>query len=1479
MHCLDRITVQLFNAPDTTLKARPIASRCRRPCVDPLLCAQLSVHNRLLDILLGLLYQDLSPWAIDGAELYNADAPIWPPDAGPAQEHGQSPMVDLARSVIDSRIFTRVVGDLRMVFAHPAVALHMLSHRRDLVHVFLRVLGALQGANGISRKWGDHVEEDNHTWMNAVTLEQSLVSLWALLVEAAAEAQPLQRTSSTSDVASVVAAGQALQPRTMALVYAAAAALRAAADWSHADAQACPGFNLDVHPVSLHLPLHRVAAATVSTLVCCLPPGADGVLGVTALIRGSDWLEAAHGGSAIAPAAAGGMAALVRHPARVLAWAAAVRARLWVRNGIEVAHLEAVYSSAFWAETGYDLDLATMQLALSVAGSSDEADAVTAELLLHTGAPELLAAVDRADAHSLAISEADAGLLARVRDGLFDAAVLARDRTFVSALPHALRVRSGIVHILALRDCTHTQLTAALPSSAAESDELDEVLDEVADFAEPRGAEAGHYSLKPTAWAEWDPHCARYSRADVEQATARALELAVPTWRFATTLRPPSSRPLPPFANLCRFTRSQYMLRVVRAVLRYGLCKQGALSDDLMVEALQLVALAAADATTAGGASTTSQDVQALAGALLVPGPGESQSVLDLIILAASTADGESSAHSAVSEMAAALLADLRARGLAPPVSEGAAAAAAAKPPLADAAAAAREERRRAMRERQRAVMDAIEAQQRAFAAKTGASDEEEDAVSHYDDMDADDANDDDDDADETGSSSTDMSVEGEAGLSDSEDDEGGECALCRGDAVQRRGPDASTGALAWVSLAQCSNVPTAASRQQQLPGRTGLAPHSGSTLAPVSTAAPTVAAALSLTHAAGAANGRSLDALPGVHVGVCGHRVHTGCLDRYVSELRGAYASGRHFPGEYVLAVGAGEFLCPVCRRLANGLLPALPPNLRTRAGEDDDDSSDSDDGATVSLPDLIDAARTMVRSRDAPVPRGLEQANTIGVGAASGMDSSVALSSSPRSFSSAEKCSGSARVSGRFLRRRSSNAAALLYATAADTATDRFSDRCRSLLSQLHGGHVIPVVDDADPSGTLWAVLAYNVVHWEVASRTPDPLVAEPPEPEASPAHTGRPAEKSPHWIAMQALCRLALRATGGPQTAAAASEPSHALAQASVALLPWLLGDASVDEPPSVILGALPRPEVVEVVQTGSAPRRSTSAPHNSEAHHLHSGPHGADFLRALITGFRVPNANQAAPEELAVEPAAVEQQAPVQEEEEETTPPTLPSVDEDMPMEMPTELPLEPEPEEPTRAKVSQLLMSGDVFALFCELVAAAAFSSASSTTASADVALSPPPSAWAPGLARRLARLCACISVAQGAAAAGLAAAGAALHTRPVDALGAVADTICGQPESPSSQALADAVTTRITPALRRCAVLAALLSGSPAPTGATTADDVLTSQLGYVQTDKGRDARLSHPSLTSTVPDPAASLPSASCWTRSRMLRMMACLP
>ncbi|CAL5367573.1 unnamed protein product [Camellia sinensis] len=46
-----------------------------------------------------------------------------------------------------------------------------------------------------------------------------------------------------------------------------------------------------------------------------------------------------------------------------------------------------------------------------------------------------------------------------------------------------------------------------------------------------------------------------------------------------------------------------------------------------------------------------------------------------------------------------------------------------------------------------------------------------------------------------------------------------------------------------------------------------------------------------------------------GIHVSSCAHAVHQACLDRYLSSLK-----------------QRGEFLCPVCRGLANSALPALP-------------------------------------------------------------------------------------------------------------------------------------------------------------------------------------------------------------------------------------------------------------------------------------------------------------------------------------------------------------------------------------------------------------------------------------------------------------------------------------------------------------------------------------------------------------------------
>ncbi|XP_074362573.1 E3 ubiquitin-protein ligase PRT6 isoform X3 [Apium graveolens] len=63
-----------------------------------------------------------------------------------------------------------------------------------------------------------------------------------------------------------------------------------------------------------------------------------------------------------------------------------------------------------------------------------------------------------------------------------------------------------------------------------------------------------------------------------------------------------------------------------------------------------------------------------------------------------------------------------------------------------------------------------------------------------------------------------------------------------------------------------------------------------------------------------------------GIYLSSCGHAVHQACLDRYLSSLKDRYIRRIVFEGGHIVDPDQGEFLCPVCRGLANSVLPALP-------------------------------------------------------------------------------------------------------------------------------------------------------------------------------------------------------------------------------------------------------------------------------------------------------------------------------------------------------------------------------------------------------------------------------------------------------------------------------------------------------------------------------------------------------------------------
>ncbi|PKA61914.1 E3 ubiquitin-protein ligase UBR3 [Apostasia shenzhenica] len=63
-----------------------------------------------------------------------------------------------------------------------------------------------------------------------------------------------------------------------------------------------------------------------------------------------------------------------------------------------------------------------------------------------------------------------------------------------------------------------------------------------------------------------------------------------------------------------------------------------------------------------------------------------------------------------------------------------------------------------------------------------------------------------------------------------------------------------------------------------------------------------------------------------GIHISSCGHAVHQDCHDRYLTSLKQRNIRRLGFEGGHIIDPDLGELLCPVCRRFANSILPAVP-------------------------------------------------------------------------------------------------------------------------------------------------------------------------------------------------------------------------------------------------------------------------------------------------------------------------------------------------------------------------------------------------------------------------------------------------------------------------------------------------------------------------------------------------------------------------
>ncbi|CAI7899649.1 unnamed protein product, partial [Closterium sp. NIES-53] len=72
-----------------------------------------------------------------------------------------------------------------------------------------------------------------------------------------------------------------------------------------------------------------------------------------------------------------------------------------------------------------------------------------------------------------------------------------------------------------------------------------------------------------------------------------------------------------------------------------------------------------------------------------------------------------------------------------------------------------------------------------------------------------------------------------------------------------------------------------------------------------------------------------SLDTQVTSHIRCCGHQMHFECYNQYMSALVDRNSADRPYEGRGLIDLTRGEFLCPVCRRLGNLLLPDVRMTL----------------------------------------------------------------------------------------------------------------------------------------------------------------------------------------------------------------------------------------------------------------------------------------------------------------------------------------------------------------------------------------------------------------------------------------------------------------------------------------------------------------------------------------------------------------------
>ncbi|OVA16505.1 zinc finger protein [Macleaya cordata] len=270
---------------------------------------------------------------------------------------------------------------------------------------------------------------------------------------------------------------------------------------------------------------------------------------------------------------------LMEHPLRIKVFCAEVRAGMWRKNG-DVAMLSCEwYRSVRWSEQGLELDIFLLQCCAALAPP----DLFVKRILERFGLSNYL---------SLNLEQSNEYEPVLVQEMLTLIIQIVKERRFCG-LSTAESLRRELVYKLAVGDATRSQLVKSLPQDLSKNDQLQMILDSVADYSNPSGMKQGKYSLRKTCWEEMDLYHPRWNSRDLQVAEERylrfckvsALAVQLPRW----------TNVFYPLNGISRIATSRVLLEIVRAVLFYAVFavkpSQSRAPDGVVLIALHLLSL------------------------------------------------------------------------------------------------------------------------------------------------------------------------------------------------------------------------------------------------------------------------------------------------------------------------------------------------------------------------------------------------------------------------------------------------------------------------------------------------------------------------------------------------------------------------------------------------------------------------------------------------------------------------------------------------------------------------------------------------------------------------------------------------------------------------------------------------------------------------------------------------------------------------